>query len=111
MHSGSMDGRSVICTETVPRTSRSRRTSGWSSARRGESASIPCSRAGSGRRVAMIASEGDVRDVIELMRLNYERVLAKARPAERRMSSRTHEPTPPRPPVAGLALLTNNAAI
>ena len=77
---GSDAARSATCTATTPRTSPSPGRSGPSCASRGGSRHHPVFPDRVGPAARRIAGEADVRDVIALMRLNYDRAVARHGP-------------------------------
>jgi len=69
--------RSATCTATTPPTSPSRNRSGSSLEGEGRIGDHPVFPGKQGPAARGIEDEADVRDVIELMRLNYDRVVAR----------------------------------
>ena len=66
--------RSATCTVTTPPTSDFRERSAPSSANRDAVGPHPVNRHSTKLAARRIENEADIRDVIELMRLNYDRV-------------------------------------
>ncbi len=75
---------SATCTAITRSTGVSRRRSGTSSTTRGGSTTTPSSPASRATPRAAIETDDDVRDVIAMIRLSYDRAVAKARAAGRR---------------------------
>ena len=75
--SGSAAGRSATCTATTSPTSASPRTSGTTLLDQGRIDYHPVFPGKPGYGARRIESEDDIRDVIELLRLNYDRVVAR----------------------------------
>ena len=74
---GSAGARSATCTATTPCTSASRRRSGTSSTTQGRIDYHPVFPGKPGYAARRIESDDDVRDVIAMLRLNYDRAVAR----------------------------------